>query len=567
LARSLAESSAVRSHDPEAYKWIALSNTTLGVLMASLNANIILISLPPIFRGININPLAPGQTGYLLWVLMGYMVVTATLLVSFGRLSDMYGRVRLYNLGFAIFTAGSLLLFLLPNAGSTGALELIIFRLVQGVGAGFLFSNSTAILTDSFPPHERGMAMGLNQIAAIAGSLVGLILGGLLAAIHWRAVFLVSVPVGLFGTVWAYLKLKEAGSIRTRQKLDLIGNTDFALGLTLLLVALTYGIMPYGSSPMGWRNPLVITGIIVGLLLLVAFVFIELRAADPMFRMSLFRIRMFAAGNLSGFLASLARGGLMFMLIIWLQGIWLPLHGYSFQRTPLWSGIYMSPMMAGFLVMGPLSGWLSDRFGSRGFATGGMVLTVAGFALLTILPANFTYGSFLIILILMGLGMGMFAAPNTTAIMNSVPPQHRGVASGMRATIQNSGSLLSMALFFTIVIIGLSHSLPSVMYHGLVTAGIPAPAARHMADLPPTGALFAAFLGYNPISQLIPPDVLAHLAPVTRQTILGKDFFPGIMAPALMSSLKLAFYISAAMSAVAALASCLRGGKYIYTEE
>ncbi|OAT80767.1 MFS transporter [Desulfotomaculum copahuensis] len=546
------------------YKWIALSNTTLGILMAALNGNIIMISLPAIFRGIQINPLAPGQSTYLLWLLMGYTVVTATLLVSFGRISDMFGRVRLYNLGFAIFTLGSILLYLTPGTGSAGAVELIVFRLVQGVGAGFLFSNSTAILTDAFPPAERGMAMGLNQIAAIGGSLLGLVIGGFLAAVHWRLVFLVSVPVGLIGTVWAYLKLRETGVIKGKQKLDLAGNATFGVGLTILLLALTYGIMPYGHSKMGWGNPLVIAGIILGLVLLVAFVFIELRVEQPMFRLDLFRIRMFMAGNLSGFLSSVARGGLQFMLVIWLQGIWLPLHGYSFADTPLWAGIYMMPMMVGFFIMGPLSGWLSDRFGARGFATGGMLLSVLGFLLLVTLPANFAYAPFLVILIILGLGMGMFAAPNTTAIMNAVPPEHRGVSSGMRSTIQNSGMLLSMALFFSIVIAGLAHNLPPVLYQGLVSAGIPTAWAAKVAELPPTGALFAAFLGYNPMSSLIPPGVLAHLPAASRAYVLGKDFFPLTIAPAFMASLRIAFYISAAMSLIAAIASFMRGERYIY---
>ena len=539
------------------YKWIALSNTTLGMLMASIDVNIVLISLPAIFRGIHINPLAPDEASYLLWLLMGYSMVTATLLVSFGRLSDMFGRVRLYNLGFAIFSFASILLSLTPGQGNTGALELIIFRLLQAVGGGFLFSNSTAILTDAFPSSERGMAMGLNQIAFIGGSLLGLILGGVLSAIHWRLVFLVSVPVGITGTIWAYLKLKEIGVI-TKQKFDVIGNTTFGAGLTIFLASLIYGIMPYGSSPMGWTNPWVQGGMVAGIILLIAFVFIEMRVKYPMFRLSLFRIRMFAAGNVSGFLSAVARGGLTFMLIIWLQGIWLPLHGYNFVDTPLWAGIYMMPMMGGFFLMGPLSGWLSDRFGARGFSTGGMLLQMAGFLLLAGLPANFSYLPFMLILVLFGLGMGMFASPNTTSIMNSVPAEYRGVASGMRSTIQNSGSLLSMSVFFSLVIIGLA---------SLVAQGLPPWVASHVASLPPTGALFAAFLGYNPIQQLLTPAVLANLPSASRSLILGKEFFPSLLAPAFMSSLKIILYGSAAMSLIAAIASMLRGERYIHGAE
>jgi MFS family permease len=537
------------------------------MLMASIDVNIVLISLPAIFRGININPLAPNEASYLLWMLMGYSMVTATLLVSFGRLSDMFGRVRLYNLGFAIFSFASILLSVTPGQGNTGALELIIFRLLQAVGGGFLFSNSTAILTDAFPHSERGMAMGLNQIAFIGGSLLGLILGGILSAIHWRLVFLVSVPVGITGTIWAYLKLQEIGVITHKQRIDVIGNTTFGAGLTIFLASLIYGIMPYGSSVMGWTNPWVKAGLTVGIILLIAFVFIETRVKYPMFRLSLFRIRMFAAGNVSGFLSSVARGGLTFMLIIWLQGIWLPLHGYNFTDTPLWAGIYMMPMMGGFFLMGPLSGWLSDRFGARGFSTGGMLLQMTGFLLLASLPANFSYRPFMLILVLFGLGMGMFASPNTTSIMNSVPAKHRGVASGMRSTIQNSGALLSMSVFFSIVIIGLASKLPPVLYAGLVAQGLPPAVARQAASLPPTGALFAAFLGYNPIQQLLPPAVLATLSSATRNLILGKEFFPSLMAPAFMSSLRITLYGSAAMSLIAAIASSMRGEKYIHDVE
>lgn len=549
------------------YKWIALSNTTLGVLMASLNSNIILISLPAIFRGMNVDPMAPGGVSYMLWMLMGYTVVTATLLVSFGRISDIFGRVRLYNLGFAIFTAASILLYFTPGSGSAGILVMIVFRLLQGVGAGFLFANSTAILTDAFSANERGAAMGLNQIAGIGGSLLGLILGGLLADINWRLVFLVSVPIGLFGTVWAYVKLKEQAVPDKTQKIDWLGNGTFAVGLTLLLLALTYGIMPYGDSPMGWGNPAVLFGLALGVVLLIAFVLIELRVKMPMLHLELFRIRAFAFGNISLFLSSVARGGLQFMLIIWLQGIWLPLHGYSFEETPLWAGIYMIPMMLGFFVMGPLSGKLSDRYGARWFSTGGMVISVVGFLLLTLLPADFGYGTFAVILVLLGCGMGMFAAPNTTAIMNSVPPAQRGATSGMRATFQNTGMALSMTLYFAIIIVGLAHNLPPILSQGLVDAGVTQATAQQIAALPPTSALFAAFLGYNPMGSLIDPATLAALPDATRTLILGNDFFPHTIAPAVMSSLRLAFYLSAGMSAVAAVASFLRGKRFVYGEE
>jgi len=548
------------------YKWIALSNTTLGVLMASTTGNIILISLPAIFRGMNVNPLSPGGTTYMMWMLMGFTVVTATLLVSLGRLSDIFGRVRLYNLGFLIFTIASIALYFTPANGKTGLTIMVIFRLVQGVGAGFLFANSMAIITDAFAAHERGMAMGLNQIASIGGTLLGLILGGVLAAINWRLVFLVSVPIGLFGTVWAYLKLKEQAKPDKSKKIDWPGNITFAIGLTLLLLALTEGIQPYGTSKMGWGNPLVIGGIVLGVAFLVAFAFIEFRVEAPMFHLELFKRRPFAFGNLSLFLSSVARGGLQFILVIWLQGIWLPLHGYSYESTPFWAGIYMLPMMGGFFIMGPLSGRLSDRFGARGFATAGMLMSTVGFLLLNLLPFDFGYGAFFVILLILGMGMGMFAAPNTSAIMNAVPPSQRGASSGMRSTIQNTGGSLSMAVYFTILIVGLSSRLPAVLSNSLTSVGVAAPVAHQIANMPPTAALFAAFLGYNPMQQLLPASVMASLPAATQQALLDTHFFPNAIAPAVMSSLHVAFWISAALSLIAAVASYMRGKKFVYGE-
>jgi EmrB/QacA subfamily drug resistance transporter len=549
------------------YKWVALSNTTLGVLMASIDASIVLISLPAIFNGIHIIPLAPGETDYFLWLLLGYMVVTATLLVTFGRISDMFGRVRFYNLGFAIFTVGSILLWLTPGTGNTGALQLILFRLVQGVGAGFLFSNSAAILTDAFPANQRGLALGINQIAAILGSVIGLILGGILSYFSWRLVFLVSVPVGIVGTIWAYLMLREVASPHKHQRIDWAGNVTFAIGATILLLGITYGIQPYGGAPTGWGNPFVIGAIVIGVLLLVAFIWIELHVEDPMFRLDLFKIRAFAAGNISSFLASIARGGLQFMLIIWLQGIWLPLHGYNYEVTPLWAGIYLLPLLFGFVVMGPMSGWLSDRFGARPFSTIGMIIQAVGFLLLITLPTNFDYIWFAIMLFLLGVGQGMFSSPNTSSVMSSVPPEERGVASGMRATFQNSGSLVSIGVFFSIITIALASALPSTLFSGLTQAGVPASTATQISHLPPTSALFAAFLGYNPMATLLPTNVL-HSLPANRQAILlGHTFFPNLIAPPFMIGLHGVFYLSAAMCFVAALASFLRGKRYVYQAE
>lgn len=549
------------------YKWIALSNTTLGVLMASITGNIIMISLPAIFHGVNINPLSSSGGNYMLWMLMGYTVVTAVLLVTFGRLSDIYGRVKLYNLGFFIFTLASVALFFTPSNGNFGIIYMISMRLLQGVGAGFLFSNSTAIITDAFKPHERGTALGFNQIAAVGGTLIGTIAGGFLAAVDWRFVFLINVPIGLFGTVWAYLKLKEQREPDRTKRIDWWGNLTFGIGLVLILAAFTMGIMPSGNSAMGWLNPELYVMLIVGILLLIFFVIVELRIKEPMFNLRLFKIRAFAAGNFSLFLSSVARGGLNFILIIWLQGIWLPLHGFSFEQTPLWAGIYMLPMIGGFFIMGPISGRLSDTWGSRGLATTGMALSAGGFILLNLLPADFSYVWFFLILLLMGFGMGMFAAPNTNAVMSAVPAEYRGVASGMRSTFQNTGGALSMAVYFTIIIAGLSANLPATLKTGLLHAGVPATLAHQISSMPPTAALFSAFLGYNPMKSLIPVKVMHTLPVATQSLLVSKTFFPKIIAPAVMSSLRLAFWISAGLSVIAAVVSFMRGkGRYVHEE-
>ncbi|WP_421909118.1 MFS transporter [Methanolacinia petrolearia] len=538
------------------YKWVALSNTTIAMFMAAVNGSILLISLPAIFNGININPLTSFQ--YLLWILMGYGVVTATLLLSFGRLSDMYGRVRLYNIGFAIFTAGSILLFFTPDAGDAGAIKLIVFRLIQAVGAAFIFSNSAAILTDAFPPDERGKALGLNKVAAIAGQFIGLIIGGLLAVFNWRYVFLISVPFGVIGTIWAFLKLKETDCREKRpQKIDIWGNLVFIGGLTIFLIGITYALIPYGNSPMGWGSPFVIASLVVGFLLLVAFPFIEMKVEDPMFRMDLFRARNFAFGNAAGFLSALARGGVMIILILLLQGIWLPLHGYSFESTPFWAGIYMLPLTIGFVVMGPISGILSDRYGARWLSTAGMVLVGISFLVLAVLPYDFDYLPFALALLIMGLGSGLFASPNSAAIMNSVGPGERGVASGMMATLMNSGFVLSMGMFFTIIVVELTDAFPPVLVSALTAANATSLIAD-MSAIPPTGALFAAFLGYNPVEMIID-----GLSPATIATLTNTVWFPTTLAEAFMPSLGLSFYIGAGLSFVAAILCAMRGNKYI----
>jgi MFS family permease len=548
------------------YKWVALSNTTLGMLVATINSSIVIISLPAIFRGIQLDPLRPGNVSYLLWMLMGYLVVSAVLVVAFGRLGDIYGRVKMYNAGFLIFTLASIALAFTPDVGAAGALELIGLRIVQGVGGALLMANSMAILTDAFPVGQRGMALGINQVAALAGSFMGLLIGGLLADTNWRAVFLVSVPFGIFGTVWGYLKLREVGQRGARGRIDWAGNLTFGIGLIAVLVGITYGIQPYGGHTMGWSSPLVLTLLLGGAALLGVFLVVERRSADPLFHLDLFRIRAFSAGNLAGLLASVSRGGLQFMLIIWLQGIWLPLHGYSFASTPLWAGIYMIPLTLGFLVAGPVSGWLSDHHGARPFATGGMLLTAASFGALMVLPIDFPYLVFAALLLANGIGSGLFAAPNTAGIMNSVPARQRGAASGMRATFQNAGFVLSIGLFFSLMIAGLAARLPTTLYSGLTANGVPPATAERIANLPPVGSLFAAFLGYNPIRTLLGPAALARLSPAQAANLTGTSFFPRLIAEPFRHGLAIVFLAALIMSVVAAGASWMRGGRYVHEE-
>ena len=546
------------------YKWIALSNTTLGVLMATINSSILLIALPDIFRGIGVNPLQPGNTTLLLWLIMGYLVVTAVLVVSFGRLGDMFGRVRMFNLGFAIFAVFSVALSVTWLQGTPAAWWLIGMRILQGIGGAMIMANSSAILTDAFPSNERGLALGLNQVAGIAGSFIGLVLGGLLAPISWRLVFLVSVPFGVMGTIWSYLKLRELG-IRKPAKLDWWGNVTFAVGLIAVLVGITYGIQPYGGHVMGWTSPVVLTLIFGGLAVLGLFCVIETRVAEPMFQLSLFKIRPFTAGNVASLLSGLGRGGLMFILIIWLQGIYLPIHGYSFERTPLWAGIAMLPLTVGFLIAGPTSGWLSDRFGARPFATGGMLVAALSFLLLEMLPVNFQYWQFAAILALNGIGMGLFASPNRAGIMNSLPPERRGVGAGMSSTFQNSAMVLSIGIFFTLIILGLASTLPTALSHGLVAQGVSSADAARLAALPPVSIMFASLLGYNPIQMLLGP-ALAKLPPSHAAYLTGHTFFPSLISASFQHGLDIAFDFAIAACLIAALASLLRGGKYVHDE-
>jgi MFS family permease len=547
------------------YKWMALSNTTIAVLLSTIDSSIVLIAMPDIFRGIDLNPLEPGNFTYLLWMILGFQIMSSVLVVSLGRLGDMFGRVKMYNLGFLVFTLASLQLTVVPITGSAAAIWLIVGRIIQGIGAAFLVANSSAILTDAFPANQRGMALGINNVAAISGSFIGLVLGGVLAAINWRLVFLVSVPFGVFGTVWSYLKLREIGQ-RHRAGIDWAGNVTFAAGLILIMIGMTLGIQPANGKIMGWSSMPVIVVLAAGVASLIGFLVIETQVTHPMFRLSLFKIRAFTFGSLATFLSAIGRGGLMFMLIIWLQGIWLPLHGYTFEETPLWAGIFMLPVTVGFLIAGPISGFLSDRLGAKYFATGGMIGNAIALILLTLLPVDFNYWAFAAILLFAGLSTGVFASPNRAAIMNSLPARDRGAGGGMNSTFQSSAQVLSIGIFFTLMIIGFSSTLPATLAQGLVQHGVAVDVAARVAGLSTVSVLFAAFLGYNPIETLVGPGVLEQLSDANRAELTGHWFFSDLISKPFHSGLTVAFIFAAVACLIGAVASWSRGGRYVHDE-
>ncbi len=543
-------------------KWIALSNTTLGQLMATINTSIIIVALPPIFNGIHLNPLAPASFSYLLWMIMSYMIVISVLLVTVGRLSDMFGRVKLFNLGFLIFTVGSILLYITPNTGDAGALELIMFRITQAVGGSFIMANSFAIITDNFPENERGFALSINSVASVSGVSIGIVLGGILSIIYWRDVFLLSIPVSIFGTVWSYAKLRE-NSPRKREKLDIPGNLMFACGLIALLLGVTYGIVPYGKSPMGWTNPYVILAMVSGIIILIMFVFVEKRVKNPMFDITLFKNRNFGISNFTGFVSAMGMMGLLYMLTLLFQGIWLPLHGYPFYITPLWAGIFMLPMTVSMGIFGVIGGKLSDIYGYKWLTSIGLFISGISLILLAFLPYDFIYILMGIILFIFGIGYGLFNAPNISHAMSSVPPNKRGTASGMLNTMRNTGYTISMGLFFSILIFGLSLSLPGRISGGLTSAHANA-LIPYMKTMPPTEAIFGDFLGINPASAIInqlPNSVISKVSSSSIGTISGNVWFPNLIAPVFMVSLSDVFYIAAAITIIAGIISLFRDEK------
>ncbi|HZV25618.1 MAG TPA: MFS transporter, partial [Acidothermaceae bacterium] len=390
--------------------------------------------------------------------------------------------------------------------------------------------------------------------------------GGLLSVVDWRLVFWVSVPVGAVGTVWAYKSLKDNGR-RVQARIDWWGNVTFAVGLTAVLAAIVYGIQPYGGHTMGWTAPKVVVAFAVGIVLLAAFGWIELHSDSPMFNLRLFKIRAFATGGFAGLLAAISRGGMQFMLIIWLQGIWLPLHGYKYEATPLWAGIYLLPLTIGFLIAGPVSGYLSDRHGARTLSTLGMVVVAGSFAGLLLVPTNFAYWIFALLVLLNGIGGGLFSAPNSTAIMNSVPPEQRGGAAGVQATFLNSGMVLSIGIFFSLMIVGLANTLPSAMFKGLTANGVSAAQAHTIANQPPVGSLFASFLGFNPLQTLLGSQSAAHVSNAQWATLTGKHFFPNLIATPFHHGLVIVFAVAIGLSIVGAIFSMLRGRRYVHGDD
>lgn len=430
------------------YKYIVLTNTSVASFMALLDSNIVLISLPTIIRKLPDTP--PSDA---IWIIMGYTLIIATMLLAIGRLADIYGRIKLYTIGFAVFTIGSGLCSI-----SINGISLVIFRLIQGVGGALIFANATAIITDTFPPTERGRALGINQVGGIAGSVIGLVAGGVLTTLlGWQSIFWINLPVGTFATVWAYTKLKELSVKTAGERPDVIGMGLFGVGLTLFLLGLVFGsIEGWAASDVGL--------LVFGLILIAGFVLAETRVKMPMMDLSLFKIKEFSAGILSNLLASISRGAVSFVLVFYFQGVLL--------LDALTAGVMLIPFSVAFVIFGPVSGYLSDRYGARGFATGGMIISVIAFLWFSILPLNTPYNLFVLPMILTGIGGGLFVSPNIASIMNSVPVMRRGIASGMSSTLINTGMLLSLGIAFAIMASSMPQSTLQAIFAGLpVTSG------------------------------------------------------------------------------------------------
>ncbi|MEL9991580.1 MAG: MFS transporter [Thermoproteus sp.] len=541
-----------------------LFNSVLGSFMASMNMSALVIALPAIFRGIDVDPFSPLGFVAMLWLILSYPFAVAVLVAIIGRISDMYGKGRAFTLGTIIFTVASLLLGLTPGNGNAAVAQMIAYRILQGVGGSFMFSNSAAIIADVFPPRERGFAQGLVGISFSAGSLTGLLVGGLLAVVDWRLVFLVNVPFGVLNALWSYRVVYNISPGVGKVFVDWAGTITLAAGLLLLLLGLAFSMIPYGNSMMGWSNPLVWAMLSAGLTLIVAVVPLERRAKTPMLRLDLFSIRQFSFGVLSAFLLFIAQGANVFVLSIFLQAVYLPMNGMPYELTPLWAGIYLIPSSIASAVFAPIGGKLVNRLGARAVATIGAALMGIGFELLAALPLTFHYALFALIVALIGAGSGLFMSPNLVSILSSVPSNLRSAASGVRAMMQNVGSLLSFAIFMTLIIAGSASALTPAIQQALLNAGVPAVTAQLLLSTPPVVAFFAAFLGYNPLGTLISLNHV-QLSQDVYAEITKPQFFASAIAPALVDGFHYAYHLAAALAFIAALLSALRG-KEVFIE-
>jgi len=435
---------AQRRPSTVSYKWMVLSNTTFGQLMSGLDANIIIVALPVIGREL------PGVSALdLIWVVIGYQLVISSVLVNFGRLGDIFGRVRLYRFGFVFFTIGSALCSL-----SQSGQQLVAFRFVQGGGAALLTANATAIITDTFPANERGRALGTNQVAVASGSVLGLVVGGVLTStIGWRSIFWVNVPIGVIAIVWSQFHLKEIGRISRGQEIDLPGNVTFLVALTTILAGATF----YALNVIGEQLFAIL--LIVSLVFFALFVYVERNVRDPMLSLELFRRASFTLGNSSVFLNTLARGTILLVLTFYLQGP-------SMKFDPLLAGLFITPNAASIVLLGPLSGWLSDRHGPRLFTTLGSVLSGIGCLMLAQLGPTASFPEIAVPLVLNGAGIGMFSSPNRASVMNAVPTEQRGVASGAYMTSMYVGNTLSRGLAFLMMGLVLPASILQAIFSG-----------------------------------------------------------------------------------------------------
>ncbi|MFB6470619.1 MAG: MFS transporter [Vulcanisaeta sp. AZ3] len=543
----------------EGQRRAVLINALLGSLLGSMNMASIVIALPAILKGVGINPTSSLGFIVMMWLMFSYPLVTAVTVPIIGRLSDMFGRGRVFTIGDALFTAISLLMGLVPGYGIIAGLQLVAYRFIQGIAGSMMFSNSAALITDVYPPERRGVAQGIVGIAFSAGSVSGLVVGGLLAIINWRLVFLFNVPIGLVSTLWALRSVYRLPTGFSRVSIDYVGAVLLSASLIFVLMGLLLSMMPYGGSSLGWGNPMVWISLVIGIVLFGALIFVERRIREPMLKINLFGIRQFTYGVFSSFFLFMAMGANIFVLSLLLQAIYLPLvYKIPYSETPLWAGIFLIPSSIANAIFAPIGGKLLNKLGARVVSTLGAILFGVGFELLALLPMNFNYVEFAAILVITGIGSGLFQSPNIVSILSAVPSSDRAAASGLRASMQNIGSLMSFALFLTLIITGSAAALPVALYRALINAGVPMSDARTLVSIPPVYALFAAFLGFDPIKTLIEQAHIS-LSPSVFANIENITFFPSAIAPAMQLGFHLAYHMAAIFAFAAAAFSYLRG--------